>query len=170
MKTDLAAHKNCFELHWISRTKAIFWWYFYLWLPFKCLANACLRDDEFSWSSLHIRVSTTSSWGAAPTLFLASMENMIPVSWCPSRMHCLMHCIYFHLAICHHFWQDLDCITQLLITLSFPIVHLHQREWSQCTGTAPWCTQQCTLHGHIRRNNRLIWSLGLGNLGLTQLA
>lgn len=43
MKTDLAAHKNCFELYWISRTKAILWWYFYLWLPFTSLANVCLR-------------------------------------------------------------------------------------------------------------------------------
>ena len=34
-------HKTGFELCWISRTKATFWWHFFLWLPSKYKHKTC---------------------------------------------------------------------------------------------------------------------------------
>lgn len=56
-------HKTGFELCWISRTEATFWWHFYLWLPSKCKrqpCSTCLQREVGSFRHVF-----TSGWAQA---------------------------------------------------------------------------------------------------------
>lgn len=79
-------HKTGFELCWISRTKATFWWHFYLWLPFKRKHKPCstyLRRGVGSFR--HVFASGLAQVLAQEllqTFSFAPAENTIPGSWC----------------------------------------------------------------------------------------